>query len=710
MKGLLLLVILVAGLSADPVAGSFFGDIWEEEQDFFDKINEKIEESNKPDPLTNQPTLIPSTHPSLSPTISNGPSSRPSSSPSDSSKPSYQPSAKPSSQPSSMPSSQPTSVPSHQPSMNPTLSTSPTSQPSSYPTLSSSPSNEPSLDPTISTSPSSQPSEQPTLSSSPSAKPSSAPSTSLMPTDSPSSKPSSIPSKYPSTGPSLFPTTIQSLSPSDEPSLIPSTVPSETNPIITRIIIKSDSSRRNLVAVGAVSLLLMASVVTYVLKNVKRLKGGDRNANDEVPSLQHSSSMSQSSNESEQHGHDAAKLSVNFAGQINNHDGADLVEIDLEDGQHNKQTEDSVAESSIDLNSLPGGVKEKTVSTISKIFKRRPIGAEKPAMTWMDIRDDGSPACSSGCEPAKGGNSITSLSPLKNISSARMRLQSLISISSEETDDLPSVDGGVDGDDKLEKSVVSPTKIRENDGARVQKRFNVSTTNIERQQCSHAPSVANEIIQKRNISDNDCVTSPDSIFSGLGDLSPDGSRMNMDQLKNILGTVKTLGSFEESFISTSSTGTSVTDFKKKAKARLGLYQGQAKGHQNAHSESQDKLASRHGVSVPSVGITFEKELLGATSSSCDGFNFEQIYTDPRNEICECHMPSGPLGIIVEATQVGMRVRKINSMSPLCHKISVGDIIIAVDEVDVVGMESCVFWQLVSRRANKQQRCLVVLRI
>ena len=244
----------------------------------------------------------------------------------------------------------------------------------------------------------------------------------------------------------------------------------------------------------------MASVAVYVSKNKKRLKGRDMNI-DDVPSLRHSSSIRKSSDESEQHGHDATKLSVvNFACQLGNHEETDLVEIDLEDGRDIKQTEESIPVSSIDLNSLPGGEKEKTLSTISKIFKRKPTTEKQATITWLDIRDDGSPACSSGCEPAKGGNSIASLSPMfspmkNNISSARMRLQSLISISSEETDDLPSVEGSFDGNDKLEKSVVSPMNAR--------RRFNGNTTNIERQQCSDVPSVFNG------------VTSPGSIFSGV---------------------------------------------------------------------------------------------------------------------------------------------------------------------------------------------------
>jgi len=710
MKGFWL--ILVAGsISARPVAGSFFETIWANEQDFFDKINEKIEESNKTEPPTSQPSMkptltptvalsaMPSTHPSLSPTISHRPSSQPSTSPTASSKPSNQPSATPSSEPSSMPSSQPSIIPSGLPSISPTLSASPSSQPSINPTLSASPSSKPSLHPTISTSPSSQPSAQPTLSASPSTEPSLAPSTSAMPTNYPSSEPSSVPSKYPST------------SPSDEPTSIPSEVPSETKPITTRIIINSDSSSRNMVAVGAICLFLIASAAAYVSKNAKRLKGGDKNI-DEVPSLQYSSSMSESSDESEQHGHDAAKPCVDIVGQIYNptnrqddHEDSDMVDIDLEDGRAVTQTEDSVAESSVDLNSLPGGVKEKPVSTISKIFRRRPIGAE---MSWMDIRDDGSPACSSGCDPAKGENSITSLSPrfspFKNISSVRMKMQSLISVSSEETDDLPSVEGSLEGDDNIEECVVSPKNVRGNEGTRVLERFNGSTTSIEHQQCLDSPSIFDGIQERNN--DNDCMSSPDSIFSGLGDLPTD--EQNMDQLKNILGTIKTLGSCEESFISASSTGTSVTDFKNKAKARLGLNQGQANGHQNDFS--QEIVPSRREINMPRVGITFENELLSAAGSNCDGFNFKQIFSDPRNEIYECRVPSGPLGLVVEATKVGLRVQKINAMSPMCNKISVGDIIIAVDEVDVVGVECGFFWQLVSRRANKQQRCFAALRI
>jgi len=470
----------------------------------------------------------------------------------------------------------------------------------------------------------------------------------------------------------------------------------------------------------------MASAVAYATKNAKRLKGRERNDFHKFPGLQSSSSMSQSSDEPDQQQHDAAKLSVDFVAQgysTNNrqddHDDTDMVDIDLEDGRACMQTEDSVAESSIGLNSLPSDVKEKRVSTISKIFKRRPIEAEKQGMSWMDIRDEGSPACSSGCEPAKGENSLSSLSPrfspFKNISSMRTKMQSLVSISSGDTDDLPSVEGSFNGDHNLE-CVGLPTIFSENEG--VPESFDGNTTTVERQECLDLSSISNGIQERTIHTDTECVGSPSSIFSGLGGESSSEARevsrqsfeQSMNQLKNILGTIKSLGSYEESLISASSAGASVEDFKNRAKARLGLNQGQVNDHQIASSHSQESLPSHREVNMPRPDITYEKELLSAAGGHCDGFDFNTVFSDPRNEVYQCNVPSGPLGIVVEATKVGLRVQKINSMSPLRNKISVGDIIIAVDEVDVVGVDPGVFWQLVSRRANKQQRCFVVLRI
>ena len=107
-------------------------------------------------------------------------------------------------------------------------------------------------------------------------------------------------------------------------------------------------------------------------------------------------------------------------------------------------------------------------------------------------------------------------------------------------------------------------------------------------------------------------------------------------------------------------------------------------------------------------LEYEEQLINASNNT--GFGFRDIFFDPDNELYECRAPSGRLGIVVDDTGIGPRVQEINAMSKLHNKISVGDIIIAVDEVDLVGVKPDAFWQLVSRKANKQERCFVILKI
>ena len=97
-------------------------------------------------------------------------------------------------------------------------------------------------------------------------------------------------------------------------------------------------------------------------------------------------------------------------------------------------------------------------------------------------------------------------------------------------------------------------------------------------------------------------------------------------------------------------------------------------------------------------------------SDKDGtFTFSNIVSDPNNDLYECHAPSGPLGVVVDTTPLGPRVRSLNPLSPIFGKISPGDVVVGVDEVDTVGMEAGEFWKIVSRKANQQVRVLTVLR-
>ena len=107
-------------------------------------------------------------------------------------------------------------------------------------------------------------------------------------------------------------------------------------------------------------------------------------------------------------------------------------------------------------------------------------------------------------------------------------------------------------------------------------------------------------------------------------------------------------------------------------------------------------------------LEYEEQLLNSVNSG--GFSFRDIFFDPDNELCECRVPSGRLGIVVDETGIGPRIQNINPTSKLFKKVSVGDIILAVDDVDLVGAKPDKFWQLVSRKANKHERCIVILKI
>ena len=124
---------------------------------------------------------------------------------------------------------------------------------------------------------------------------------------------------------------------------------------------------------------------------------------------------------------------------------------------------------------------------------------------------------------------------------------------------------------------------------------------------------------------------------------------------------------------------------------------------NASGSELDQI-----LSASNNRLVYEEELVNSSNNS--DFNFRDVFFDPENVIYECRVPSGRLGIVVDETGIGPRVKSVNAMSKLNGKISVGDIIIALDEVDLVGASPDTFWQLVSRKSSKQERCLVVLKI
>ena len=228
----------------------------------------------------------------------------------------------------------------------------------------------------MSQSPSSAPSAQPTISTQPTSKPSLRPSISAMP----------------STIPSLSPTLNPTLSPTWNPSAAPSTAPSKSKPISTSIVLEpSESNSKNLVAVGAICLFLVVSTLVYVSKNSKRSKGGGRSELERNPSFNDLEKM-----------HRAASLS-NFGNQNcstnrqDDYDDNDMENIDFGDGRVMKG-DDSVADSSLDSSSVQNVLDLKGIYSISKIMFNR-TSHKKQAMSWMEVRDGGSSASSSGRIP-----------------------------------------------------------------------------------------------------------------------------------------------------------------------------------------------------------------------------------------------------------------------------------------------------------------------
>ena len=219
---------------------------------------------------------------------------------------------------------------------------------------------------------------------------------------------------------------------------------------------------------------------------------------------------------------------------------------------------------------------------------------------------------------------------------------------------------------------------------------------------------------------------------------------NMNELQNILVSIKSLGSEEEEFSKRVDDRASpksevpltyTQDSWEQSHGGNGSIEQNSKSDRSAYLVNMDPIESTsiHSSSMRSSsfppssprhqevkatneqqdesGITFQRELLKANNDESNmTFSFRNIFQDPKNDLYECRAPSGPLGIVVDTTPLGPRVRSLNPLSPIFGKVSPGDVIVGVDDVDTVGMEAGNFWQIASRKANQQTRILTILRI
>ncbi len=554
--------------------------------------------------------------------------------------------------------------------------------------------------------------------------------------------------------PSLGPTVVPSQSPtqSAHPSHLPSNPPTEDKIVESSIIIDQSSRRSSteLLIVGACCLVFIASTSAYLYK---RGSGGHKRkrppAKIEVSSPKHSDGPMISPYSIENNlnlGHHTFDINYGESGsrmpssddyeyyaakkkRLQNDGG--LVGVDLETGRFDinhvpnsvsiiNMTKESNANMILpcktDDPETPGSTRLRMPKSIyvPKFFQRAKEGVEnvKQPISWNQIRaEDRSPA-SSGFAPASVPSPF-----LKGMSSLYAGIGK--SVSFNETSNSE-----VDGDITVSTNEKSSDKISTRKGW---KRRVITSPSKDVAMKKDDRSLGSDVFADLDNTDahNDvrerargrmCLTTAvsrssegSSVEWGIDVPKVQGAfETNMAELQNILTSINSMGSTSpRPEVQLTYTDDSWEDENYIGEiAPLGSSSTHSSNVQSFHSPAQKGMSKSQNGS----GITYERELLNANQTNCEGISFRNIFNDPKNDLYECHVPSGPLGIVVDTTSLGPRVRSLNPLSPLFGKICPGDVVVGVDDVDTVGMEAGAFWQIVSRKANQQQRVLTVLRI
>jgi hypothetical protein len=92
----------------------------------------------------------------------------------------------------------------------------------------------------------------------------------------------------------------------------------------------------------------------------------------------------------------------------------------------------------------------------------------------------------------------------------------------------------------------------------------------------------------------------------------------------------------------------------------------------------------------------------------DAEEIDKLFTNPKNMVSRAVVaPAGKLGIVIDTTIEGPVVHKVFTNSPLEGKIFVGDIIVAIDDVDTRAMSAASISDLMVRTANKPRKLSVL---
>ncbi|KAL9183460.1 hypothetical protein ACHAXT_004316 [Thalassiosira profunda] len=526
------------------------------------------------------------------------------------------------------------------------------------------------------------------------------------PTGSPSEMPSGAPSDSPTTSPSAFP----SAAPTEPPTLsfAPSGAPTEARVIASSIVIDKSNTRSStpLLIVGACCAVALASTGMYLYR---------RGLSDKIS---RNPAMIAMGSDKDLQGDGSLYSIEKGLGQTQT--------FDVKFSESESRISEGVSEDgNARLRILPKSI------YIPKIFRQRSKEGDEPkngAVTWNQIREEdlARSSCSSGLAPASapspmlspffGKGMIPSILSPKNGFGKRTMLV-----------DEPADDELVDVDEAAERGSAAVFQRAGKKARKSPMKEIVVPREAPSGQWDEAYPGNFDLRPSPSGGGQSAKSSESSIEWGI-DVSKERPSQasfedNVAELQDLLVSIKSLGSQERASgaeecdvqmtYTQDSEEANVTSVVSETSPSVG-------GIDICPVESASTAddASVRGVSfgLPSSqrtapGITFGRELMNSGRSDEDGtFTFSNIVSDPNNDLYECRAPSGPLGVVVDTTPLGPRVRSLNPLSPIFGKISPGDVVVGVDEVDTVGMEAGEFWKIVSRKANQQVRVLTVLRI
>ena len=331
---------------------------------------------------------------------------------------------------------------------------------------------------------------------------------------------------------------------------------------------------------------------------------------------------------------------------------------------------------------------------IPKIFK--PAKKEpNQQITWSQIRNEGRSPASSGCAPASILSPVMPPSFVKGLSAiaSPRKKESNTKIEPPETlNEHTSKNGGehICAEQKSPKTLCSKASGSKSSDSTLD--WGIDVSNIQPCAASFEDNMAelqNLLVSIKTLGNQEAPIAEDVIMTYTEDSSEE-NKADQSSLKSKASAMNIAP------VDSASNGSTPSE---------SLSAGGSNSYKNASSSI---MSGRH--CSEDSRITYERELLSSGRDPEGAISFADIFNDPSNELYECKAKSGPLGIVVDTTVLGPRVRSLNPLSPMFGMVCPGDVIIGVDEINTVGMEAGTFWQVVSRKANRQERVLTMLRI